>query len=134
MKLQRILFLSIIVMSGVLLLMSPILAATPTTTTPPGVDLTIQKLFDIIVALACYLIRVSIILMVMAVIYYGFKFLISQGDPTAVGEAKKALGWGVVGIIVIFGTYTIIKTVNNAVAVAGGGSASTINLLDCSGQ
>ena len=115
----------------------PVLAATIIRASPsstgqgaPGVDLTIQKLFDIIVGLACYLIRISIILIVIAVLFYGFKFLISQGDLTKVGEAKKALGWGVIGILVIFSTYTIIKTVN----VAVGGSASNITLLNCSGR
>jgi hypothetical protein len=116
-----------------LIFITPVWAATtlaPEVGDAPGVeDLSIQKVFGIIVGLACYLIQISIVLIVIAVIYYGFKFLISQGDPTKVGEAKKALGWGVVGIIVIFGTYTIIKTVNSAV-----GSTTPITILDCSGQ
>jgi len=99
----------------------------PASTDGPGVDLTIQKVFGIITGIACYLIRISIALVVIAIIFYGVKFLISQGDPTKVGEAKKALGWAVVGIVVIFGTYTIIKTVSNAVGAGG-----NITLLKCS--
>lgn len=90
-------------------------------------NLTIQKVFDIIVGIACFMIRISIAIIVIAVIFYGIKFLVSQGDPTAVGDAKRALGWAVVGILVIFGTYTIIKTVSYV--VGGGGNVS---VLDCS--
>jgi len=95
-----------------------------------GENFTIQRVFGIIVGLACYLIRISIILILIAVLYYGFRFLLSRGDPTKVAGAKTALGWGIVGILVIFSTYTIIQTVNYAVT---DGEGDDIELLDCSG-
>ena len=81
----------------------------------PGIDLTIEGLKEIIVGLACWFSSVALILIVIAVIFYGAMFLVSRGDPTKVGNARKALTWGIVGIIVILGTYTIIGSVQYAV-------------------
>jgi len=118
------------VMAGIVITATPSPTVSSSTAPGPGVNLTIQNVYAIIVGIACYLIRISIALMVIAVIFYGLKFLWSQGDPGKVGDAKKAFLWGIVGILVILGTYTIIQTVNYAV----GGAASRITLLNCSGR
>lgn len=89
----------------------------------PGRDFTIQDVFNIIVGLTCWLTRIAIFLIVIALLYYGFLFMRAQGDPGKLGEAKKAFAWGLVGIIVILGTYSIIATV----AYTVGGTAAKIN-------
>lgn len=84
------------------------------TATVPGIDLTIQDVFGIITGLACWITRVALVFIVVAVIYYGVRFMMAQGDPTKLTEAKNSFTWGLVGILVILGTYTIIATVANA--------------------
>lgn len=93
----------------------------------PGVDFTIQQVRNIIVALACWATQISFFIIIFFILFYGFLFFKSQGNPAKVDEAKKALGWGIIGIIVILGAYTIIATVTNAL----GGKASPIP-IDCS--
>lgn len=93
----------------------------------PGIDLTVDKLKDIITGLACWFIDIALILIVVAVVFYGIKFLISQGDPGKIGDAKKGLGWAIVGIIVILGTYTIIASVGNFITEGN----FEFNILDC---
>jgi|SRR3989344_1249445 len=93
----------------------------------PGIDLTLTKLTTLINRLACWITDVALILIVVAVIYYGIMFLISRGDPTKVTNARKALGWGVVGILVILGAYTIIASVGNAIQ----GSGFSFPTLNC---
>ncbi|MEK7603758.1 MAG: hypothetical protein AAB461_01395 [Patescibacteria group bacterium] len=93
-------------------------------TDAPGINLTIQDVLGIITGLACWISSVALVLVVVAVIFYGVKFMMSQGDPTKLGDAKKSFLWGLVGIIVILGTYTIIATVANAL----GGDYSFIPL------
>ncbi|MBI4158305.1 MAG: hypothetical protein HY505_01635 [Candidatus Yanofskybacteria bacterium] len=80
-------------------------------TDQPGINLTIQDVMGIITGLACWITRVALVFIVVAVVYFGVKFLTAQGDPTKLGDAKKSFFWGLVGIIVILGTYTIIATV-----------------------
>ena len=80
----------------------------------PGINLTIQDVVRIITSLACYISRVALIFMVVMVVYYGVKFMMAQGDPTKLTDAKKSFLWGLVGIFVIVGTYTIIATIANA--------------------
>jgi len=81
--------------------------------TGPGIDLTIQDVVGIITGLACWFTRVALVLIVVFVIFYGLKFMVAQGDPTKLVEAKKSFLWGLVGVMVILGTYTIIATVAN---------------------
>ncbi|MEK7138929.1 MAG: hypothetical protein AAB799_01990 [Patescibacteria group bacterium] len=80
----------------------------------PGINLTIQDVMRIITGLACWISRAALALMVVAIVYYGVKFMMAQGDPTKLTEAKKSFLWGLVGVLVILGTYTIIATVANA--------------------
>lgn len=81
----------------------------------PGVDISVQSLFGIITGLACWATRFVMILMVVMIIWYGLQMMISQGNETKFGTARKSLGYAVVGILVIMGAYTIIATVGNAV-------------------
>ncbi|OGN16917.1 MAG: hypothetical protein A3C88_00525 [Candidatus Yanofskybacteria bacterium RIFCSPHIGHO2_02_FULL_50_12] len=82
----------------------------------PGVDLTVQSLFGIIAGLACWISRLALIAMVVAIVIYGIQFMISQDNSTKFGKARTNLMWALVGVLVILGTYTIIATVANSVA------------------
>lgn len=93
-----------------------------------GVNLTIQSVFGIITGLACWFTRFALILIVVYIVIYGIKFMMAQGNPTKYEEAKKSFTWGLVGVVVILGTYTIIATVANAL----GADYSLIIPLDCS--
>lgn len=83
-------------------------------TDQPGINLTIQDVMGIITGLACWITRVALVFIVVAVIYYGVRFMTAQGDPAKLTDARKSFLWGLVGIAVILGTYTIIATVANA--------------------
>ncbi|MEK7121659.1 MAG: hypothetical protein AAB857_03045 [Patescibacteria group bacterium] len=93
-----------------------------------GVDITIQNVFGIITGLACWFTRFALILIVVYIIIYGIKFMMAQGNPTKYEEAKKSFTWGLVGVLVILGTYTIIATIANGL----GADYSLIVPLDCS--
>jgi len=81
----------------------------------PGAVFTITNLIKLISGLACYAIRFAIIASVIALVVYGIMFLKSRGNPQEFGGAKKALTWGLVGVAVIFGVFTIILTVSSLV-------------------
>lgn len=96
---------------------------------PVGKDFTIQSVFSIVIALTCYISRMAIVAMIVYIIWFGIKFLMSQGDPAEFTKARKSLYYGLIGIIVILGTYTIIATVAN---IFGADSVRFIP-IDCSG-
>ena len=79
-----------------------------------GVDLTIQSVFGIITGLVCWFSQFALILIVVYIVIYGIKFMMAQGNQTKYDEAKKSFTWGLVGVLVILGTYTIIATIANA--------------------
>lgn len=81
----------------------------------PGVNLTIQGLMGIIVGVACWLTRIAIVFIVIALIVYGIQFLISRGDSGRFTKAKDSFKYGLWGIVVILGAYTIIATVAYAI-------------------
>jgi len=91
----------------------------------PGVNLTIQGVFSIIDALACYATQLITVVMVVVIVWYGFQMMASQGNATKFATAYKSLGYAVVGMIVILGAYTIIATVGNAVQGIGAQNLST---------
>lgn len=92
-----------------------------------GINLTIQSVFGIITGLACWFTRFALILIVVYIIIYGIRFMMAQGNTTKYEEAKKSFTWGLVGVLVILGTYTIIATVANGL----GADYSLIVPLNC---
>lgn len=93
----------------------------------PGVDLTIQSVFGIITGLVCWFTRLALIFIVVMVVYYGIQFMMARADAARFGEAKKSFTYGMVGVLVILGTYTIIATIANGL----GADYSLIIPLDC---
>ncbi len=83
----------------------------------PGEDLTIQNVLKIINGIACWLIRVITSVMVIFLVFIGFKFMNAQGDPGKITDAKKSFNNVLIGIVVIMSAYVIIATVANAVGV-----------------
>src|SRR3989344_4971395 len=106
-------FLNLSISMAVLLLAKSVLASNHLTD-QPGINLTIQDVVRIITELTCWISQTALVLVVGAVVYYGIKFLMVQSDPTRLTDARKSFLWGLVGIAVILGTYTIIATVANA--------------------
>lgn len=93
-----------------------------------GINLTIQGVFGMVTGLVCWFTRFALILVVVYIVIYGIKFMMAQGNETKYGEAKKSFTWGLVGVLVIMGTYTIIATVANAL----GADYTLIIPLSCS--
>jgi hypothetical protein len=116
--------------SGMLLSFVPALAAAANSTqdslaNAPGVNLTIQSLFGIVEGLACWATQFITVVMVIMIVWYGFQMMAAQSNSTKFADARKSLGYAVVGMIVILGAYTIIATVGNTVQAVGAQNLST---------
>ncbi len=85
----------------------------------PGINLSIQSIYLILQGLVCWASRIILIIIVFMLIWYGLMFLMSRDSPDKFKKAKQSLGYGIIGIIVVLGSYTIISTIGNTIEGAG---------------
>ena len=93
-----------------------------------GTDLSVTGLFSLLTSLTCYFIQFAIIMISVMIIVYGIMFLQSRGNPQGMMSSRKALAWGIVGGIVIFGVFTIILSVANLIGI----DYPILNIINCS--
>jgi hypothetical protein len=60
----------------------------------------LQKILELVV-------RVGAILVILMLVFVGFKFVVARGDPGAIKEARGALLWTVVGALILLGAQVI---------------------------
>ena len=77
----------------------------------PGMNFTFQHALNLLRGVACWFGRAGVAIFVIMGIVYGIMFLLSRGNSGQWEGAKKALGWGIVGGLVIMGVFTIILSV-----------------------
>lgn len=86
-----------------------LLAATPLGTTNSAFT------FDRLVGILNYLVFNAFLLGELiatgAIIFYGFKMVLARTDPKKFTEAKDSLLKALIGAAMIFGVYTIIRTI-----------------------
>lgn len=73
-----------------------------------------EKIFSVLENIQKFLFGLVLSLAVIFFIYAGFLFLTAQGRPDAIETAKKALFWGLIGVLVAFlarGLVEIIKAI-----------------------
>jgi hypothetical protein len=58
------------------------------------------------------------IVAVLIILYGGFKWMTSQGSEDAVGEAKKIIVAGIIGLVIILTAYAIATFVINSLVAA----------------
>ncbi len=95
---------------------------------PAGIDISIDQVYGIIKGIACWLMRAAVAVIIVFVLFSGYKFLVSKGDAAKVVEARKNLVYVIIGIAVIAGVYVIIGTVATAIG------AGNYSFFSCSSQ
>ncbi len=79
---------------------------------PPGRAITLGYLKDIIEDVVVFIIGLSGAVTAGFAIIAGLKWMSSRGDQTKVEEAKKQLRAALIGAAIIFGTFTILETID----------------------
>lgn len=62
------------------------------------------------------IVQAGIPLVVLALVYSGFRFVLAQGNPEKLVEARRILLWTVVGTAILLGAWTIATIVSNTIA------------------
>ncbi|MFH2063449.1 MAG: pilin [bacterium] len=90
-------------------------AATRDLVNPLGGDVTLQEIFARIISVFT---AISGSMALLMFVYGGVLWLTSNGDPGRVESGRKSIVWAIIGLVVIFGAYAILR----AIFVALGGS------------
>lgn len=58
-----------------------------------------------------FIIRIGTVVIILMVVYIGFKFVMAQGEPGKISEAREALMWTVVGALILLGAQAIASAI-----------------------
>ena len=58
-----------------------------------------------------FLIIVAFIVAIIWTIFAGFRFIFASGDEKTVSSARSQIYWGLIGLVVVMGSFAIIKLV-----------------------
>ncbi len=75
----------------------------------PGTQANFTDLGNIFTRLLQYIFPLAGIVLFVMILISGFQLLTSAGDPKAMDSAKQRLTWGMVGFIVIFVAFWLIR-------------------------
>jgi len=67
-----------------------------------------------------YVIRIGTIIVILMIVFVGYKFVVAQGKPAEIEEAKKMLLWTVVGALILLGSQAIAISIKATVTSLGG--------------
>lgn len=76
---------------------------------PTGAQSDLKSLGEIVSRVLQYALPLSGLILFAMIIISGFQLLTSAGDPKAMESAKQRLTWGVIGFVVIFVAFWIMR-------------------------
>jgi len=85
-------------------------APCPTTACPPGKlcnPVKSASINEFLMDAVGEVVKYGLILIVFFLVLAGFKFVVAQGNPEKISEARKMLVWVIVGAFVLLGVYVI---------------------------
>lgn len=89
-----------------------------TVTTPTGLVNPLKgvETFDqFLKAILGGVIEIGTIILIMMLVYVGFKFVVARGNPEEIQSARSALVWTVIGGLVLLGATTIQMVITGTV-------------------
>ena len=70
-------------------------------------------------SILAFVVRIGTIVVILMLVYVGYKFVAAQGNETALQEARRMLLWTVVGALILLGAQAIslgIQATVNAIS------------------
>lgn len=90
--------------------------------TTAGTDITLinplgsgTTLNSLLVSILQLMVRFGSIVIVLMLVFVGYKFVVAQGKPGDIEEAKKMLLWTIIGALVLLGAEAIAKGIEATV-------------------
>jgi len=92
-------------------------------------DYTLSDILKIAIGASRWVLGIIGSLALVMFIYGGFTFLISAGSSDKVGQARKIIVAAVIGLIIVFSSYLIIKFVLNSLGLDWKGNDSRMGTI-----
>ncbi len=89
-------------------------------------DCQLSDVTKLLVNVAQWILGITGSLALLALVYGGVLFLISGGSSETVSKAKKVITGAVIGLIIVFASYTIIAFILRALGIDGSWNAGNI--------
>ncbi len=74
-------------------------------------DCTIKQIITMATRIFNYLMGLGAIVAIAAIIFVGFQYIMSRGDPSALSEAKKKLSLAIIGLIIMLFSVVLVNFV-----------------------
>jgi len=91
---------------------------------------TLEDMLQLLVNLSVFIFGITGSVMMLIIVYGGFKWILAHGESAMVEEGKKALIGGFIGIAIVMGAYVAINVV---VSVIKTGTIPITNIEDTIG-
>lgn len=91
---------------------------------------TLDDILQLLVNLSIFIFGISGSVMMLIIVYGGFKWILAQGDSGKITEGKNALIGGIVGLGIIMGAYAAINVI---VSVLKTGEVATTDIEETIG-
>lgn len=69
-----------------------------------------------------FVVQIGAVIVILMLVYVGFKFVVAQGNPAKIEEARRMLLWTIVGALILLGAQVIaigICETTNALSTGG---------------
>jgi TRAP-type C4-dicarboxylate transport system permease small subunit len=77
--------------------------------------LAFPSITELLAAILNMVIVIATTIIVLFIIFAGFKYVTAQGNPQKLQEANRALIYGIIGGVIIIGAVAILQIVQNTV-------------------
>jgi hypothetical protein len=72
---------------------------------------------DVVSALLLYIIPFAGLAMLLYLLYGGYQYLLSRGDPKAMQQAQGAITTALIGFILVFAAYWIVQIIGRVLGI-----------------
>lgn len=96
----------------------PFVALSATLDNPLGFD----TLYEFLVAILDVVIAIAFPALILFFVWIGFKFLMAQGDPKELQQARQYFLWAIVGALLVLGARVLAEAIRETVRQLGVGA------------
>lgn len=88
------------------------------TTQPGAININSKlKIGDIVSALLPYIFTISGIILLLYLIYGGFQYMMSRGDPKAMQAAQGKITTAIIGFVIVFIAYWLVQLLGRILGI-----------------